>query len=54
MGTDILLEVANHLVPVLKVLDREHNRHGEGQKGDQSSNDLKAEALVKSYILHRI
>ena len=54
MGTDVVPEVADHLVPMLKVLDGEENGHGKGQKADQSRYNLKTKALVKFYLSHRI
>jgi hypothetical protein len=54
MGTDILLEVVDHLFPMVKVLDGEKDGHGEGEKTDQSKDDLEAEAFIKLNSSHRI
>ncbi len=53
MRTDILLEVVDHLLPMLKILDSEKDGHGEGEETDQPENDLKSEALIKLDFCHQ-
>jgi hypothetical protein len=54
MGADILLKVVDHLFSVVKVLDGKKDGHGEGEKTDQSEDDLKAKALIEFDLSHRI
>lgn len=54
MGTDVLLKVVNHLLPVLKVLDGKKDRHRDGEETDQSEDDLEAKAFIKFDPSHRI
>jgi hypothetical protein len=54
MGTDVFLEVVDHLFSMVKVLDDEEDGHGEGEQTDQSENDLKAEAFIKLHLSHSI
>jgi len=54
MGADVLLEGVNHLFPMLKVLEGEKNGHGEGEKTNQTEDDLKAEAFIKFNFFHQM
>jgi hypothetical protein len=54
MGTDVFLEVGDHLFSVVKILDGEKDGHGEGEKTDQSEDDLKTKALIEFDLPHRI
>jgi hypothetical protein len=54
MGTDILLQIRDHLFPMADILGDEENRHGEGEQADQPCDDLKAEGLIESYLVHPI
>jgi hypothetical protein len=54
MGADVLLKVVDHLSPVMKVLDGKKDGHGEGEKTDQSKDDLKAKAFIKFDLSHRL
>jgi hypothetical protein len=54
MGADVLLKVGNHLFSMVKILDNKKDGHGEGEKTDQSKDDLKAKALIKLNLSHRI
>jgi hypothetical protein len=54
VGTDVLLEVGDHLFTMVEILDDEKDGHGEGEKTDQSKNNLKAKALIKLNPPHRI
>lgn len=35
-------------------MDSEEDSHGEGEKADESEDDLEAKALIKFYLSHRI
>ncbi len=52
MRADVLLKVVDHLFSVVKVLDGKQDGHGEGEKTDQSKDDLKAKALIKFDLSH--
>ena len=54
MGADVLLEVGDHLFSMVKILDGEKDSHREGEKTDQSKDDLNAEAFIKLHLSHRI
>lgn len=54
MGADILLEVMDHLLSMVKVLDGEEDGHGECEQCNQSYDDLKTEAFIKFYLFHII
>ena len=53
MGTDVFLEVVDHLFSMVKILDSEKDGHGEGEKTDQAKDDFKSETLVKLDLSHR-
>lgn len=54
MGTDVILEISDHLFSMVKVLDNEEDGHGEGEQTHQSENDLKTEAFIKLDLSHTI
>jgi hypothetical protein len=54
MGADVLLKVGDHLLSMVKILDDKKDGHGEGEKTDQSKDDLKAKALMKLNLSHGI
>ena len=54
MRANVFLQVTDHLLPVLEVLNREENGHGNGEEGNQSYDNLKSEALIKLNLSHRI
>jgi hypothetical protein len=54
MRADVLLKVVDHLFSVVKVLDGKKDSHGEGEKTDQSKDDLKAKTFIKFDLSHRI
>ncbi len=52
MGTDVFLEIIDHLFSMLKILDGEKDGHREGEEADQAEYDLKSETLVKLNLSH--
>jgi len=53
MGTDVFLEVIDHLFSMLKILDSEKDGHGEGEETDQANDDLKSETFIKLNFSHQ-
>src|SRR4030042_2369063 len=54
MRADVLLEIGDHLLLVVKVLDNKKDGHGEGKETDHSKDDLKAEAFIKLNFSHQM
>src|SRR4030042_5005083 len=54
MRAGVLLEIGDHLLLVVKVLDNKKDGHGEGEKTDQADDDLKAEAFIKLNFFHQM
>jgi hypothetical protein len=54
MGTDVFLEIIDHLFSMVKVLGDEEDGHGEGEQTNQSENDLKTEAFIKLHLSHSL
>ncbi len=54
MGTDVFLQVTDHLFSMVKILNGEENGHGEGEQACQPHDDLKTKGFIKLYLPHRI
>jgi len=54
MRADVLLEIKDHLLAMVKILDNEKNGHGEGEQAGQSSDNFKTKAFIKLYLFHRL
>ncbi len=52
MGTDVFLEIIDHLFSMLKILDGEKDGHREGEETDQAEYNLKSETFVKLNLSH--
>jgi hypothetical protein len=52
MRTDVLLEIMDHLFPVLKILDSEKDGHRDCEETDQSKDDLKSETFIEPDLSH--
>jgi hypothetical protein len=52
MGADILLQIADHLFSMAKVLNAKENRHGQCKQDDETHDNFKSEAFMKLYLSH--